>query len=126
MAKYKSGELQTVQYTAGADITVDDVVVLGGVDAKKCTVGVAMDTIANGSTGAVAVAGVFEFAKVSTAVILAGQAVNWDSSVPGVEDNAHTTGAGDVAQFGRAMEDAGNGTTTILVDISEPGTYDAA
>ena len=55
MAKYKSGELQTVQYTAGADITVDDVVVLGGVDAKKCTVGVAMDTIANGDTGAVAV-----------------------------------------------------------------------
>ena len=71
-------------------------------------------------------AGVFEFAKVSTAVILAGQAVNWDSSVPGVEDNAHTTGAGDVGEFGRAMEDAGNGTTTILVDISEPGTYDAA
>ena len=129
MVDYVKGDLDTVEYTpSGADVSAGDVVVLGGVDAKKCSVGVAMKDIADGVTaeGAVAVKGVFAFAKVSGAVILAGQSVNWDSSASAVDDNAHTTGAGDVGQFGKAMEDAGNGITTIMVDISEPGTYDAA
>ena len=129
MAKYKYGELKTVEYTpSGAALTVDSVVVLGGVDGELCSVGVAMKTVADGVTeeGAVAVSGVFEIAKVSAAVITAGQAVNWDSSESAVEDNAHTTGAGDVASFGKAMADGANGETTILVDIGYLGTYDAA
>jgi len=52
--------------------------------------------------------------------------VNWDTSAGAVDDNAHTTAAGDVAQFGAAMIDAGNGVTVLDVDIAEPGTYDAA
>lgn len=129
MAKYKFGDLLTVEYTpSGAAISADDVIVLGGVDGLKCTVGVAMKDVADGVTeeGAVAVTGVFEFAKVSAAVITAGQSVNWDSSASAVEDNAHTTAAGDVAQFGKAMQDGANGDTTLLVDIGEPGLYDAA
>lgn len=129
MAKYKMGNLLTVEYTpSGAAISADDVIVLGGVDAKKVSVGVAMKDVADGVTaeGAVAVTGVFEIAKVSTAVITAGQSVNWDATESAVEDNAHTTGAGDVAEFGKAMADGANGDTTILVDIGEPGTYDAA
>lgn len=129
MAKYISGKLQTVEYTpSGAAISADDVIVLGAVDAKKVTVGVAMKDVADGVTeeGAVAVSGVFEFTKVSAAVIKAGESVNWDSSVSSVEDNAHTTAAGDVAEFGKAMEDGGNGDTTLMVEISEPGAYDAA
>lgn len=129
MATYVKGQLDTVEYTpSGAAISADDVVVLGGVDAKKCTVGVAMKDVADGVTaeGAVAVSGVFRFAKVSGAVIKAGQSVNWDSSAAAVDDNAHTTAAGDVGQFGKAMEDAGNGVLFIDVDIKEPGTYDAA
>jgi len=106
MAKYKFGDMRTVQHTAGSAISADDVVVLGGVDGKKVSVGVAMEDIANGAVGAVAVSGVFEFAKVSAAVI--------------------TAGAGDVGEFGKAMESKGNGDTTVLVEISEPGTYDAA
>jgi predicted RecA/RadA family phage recombinase len=129
-AIYKRGEVRTILYTAGADIAVDQVVICGVVDGKKCRVGVAREAIANGSTGIVAISGVFEFPKVSTAVIKAGESVNWDSSigtgVGAVEDNAHTTAAGDVAQFGAAMADAGNGTTTVDIDIAEPGTYDAA
>lgn len=50
----------------------------------------------------------------------------WDTSAGGVDDNAATTGAGDVAQFGTAMADAGNGVTVLDVDIAESGTYDAA
>ncbi len=128
-AYYKYGELRTVEYTAsGADIDEDQIVVLGGVDAKKCSVGVAMKGVADGSTveGAIAVSGVFQFPKVSAAVITAGQSVNWDSSAGAVDDNAHTTAAGDVGEFGKAMADGANGETTILVEISEPGTYDAA
>jgi len=125
-ATYKRGEIRTAMYTAGADIAVDDVVVLGVVDAKKCRVGVARQAIASGASGLVAISGVFEFPKVSGAVIKAGESVVWDSSAGAVEDNAFSTGAGDVVQFGTAMVDAGSGVTVLDVDISEPGTYDAA
>lgn len=125
-ATYKRGEIRTGKYLAGAAITVDQVIVGGVIDGKKCSVCVAREAIANGDTGIVALSGVFEFPKVSTAVIKMGESVNWDSSVGGVEDNAHTTGAGDVAQFGCTVEDAGNGTTVIDIDIAEPGLYDAA
>jgi predicted RecA/RadA family phage recombinase len=125
-ATYKRGEIRTAKYTAGADIAVDDIVVLGVIDAKKCRVGVARQAIANGATGIVAVSGVFEFPKVSGAVIKAGESVMWDSDPGAVQDNAEATAAGDVAQFGCAMADAGNGVTVIDIDISEPGTYDAA
>jgi predicted RecA/RadA family phage recombinase len=125
-ATYKRGEIRTAIYTAGADIAVDDIVVLGVIDAKKCKVGVAREAIANGSTGVVAVSGVFEFPKVTGAVIKAGESVNWDSDPGGVQDNAEATGAGDVIEFGTAMVDAGSGVLFIDVDIEEPGTYDAA
>lgn len=127
-ATYKRGEVRTALYTngTGSTIAVDTVVVLGVVDAKKCRVGVTRQAIADGESGVVAVSGVFEFAKVSGAVIKAGESVNWDASAGAVDDNAHTTGAGDVAQFGAAMQDAGSGVTMLDVDITEPGTYDAA
>ena len=125
-ATYRRGELLTAKYLAGATIVVDQILVGGVVDAKKCHIVVAREAMVSGDTGIVAVSGVWTLPKVSAAVIKAGESVNWDSSEAGVEDNAHTTGAGDVAQFGCAMEDAGNGTTTIDVDIREPGTYDAA
>jgi predicted RecA/RadA family phage recombinase len=125
-ATYKRGEIRTALYTAGADIAVDDVVVLGVIDAKKCRVGVAREAIANGETGVVAVSGVFEFPKVSAAVIKAGESVSWDSSAGAVEDNAFATGAGDVVQFGCAMTDAAATVLVLDVDIAEPGTYDAA
>lgn len=125
-ATYRRGEVRTVKYTAPAAVAVDEIVIMGLVDAKKSSVGVARSAIASGAVGIVAGSGVFEFPKVSAAVIKAGESVNWDSSAAGVEDNAHITAAGDVAQFGKAMEDAGSGATTVLVEISEPGTYDAA
>jgi predicted RecA/RadA family phage recombinase len=126
LATYKRGEIRTIKYTAGADIAVDQIVICGVIDAKKCRVGVAREAIASGDTGIVAVAGVWEFPKVSGAVVKAGEAVNWDASEGAVDDNAHTTAAGDVAQFGAAMWDAGSGVTVLDVDIAEPGTYDAA
>lgn len=124
-ATFKRGEVRTAEYLAGADIEVNDVVVLGTVNGKKSTVGVARNNIANGDVGIVATSGVFEFAKVSAAVIKAGESVNWDASAGEVDDNAAVTAAGDVAEFGKALEDAGNGDLTVRVEISHPGIYDA-
>jgi predicted RecA/RadA family phage recombinase len=87
---------------------------------------VALQNIADTETGLVAISGVFEFPKVSGAVIKAGESVNWDASEDAIEDNAEATGAGDVAQFGTAMTDGAATTTVLDVDISEPGTYDVA
>lgn len=125
-ATYKRGEIRTVKYLAAADIAVDDIVVVGPVDTKKCRVGVAREAIANGAVGIVAVSGVFEFPKVSAAVIKAGQSLEWDASEEEVDDNATTlTAAGDVNQFGCAMVDAGDAVLVIDVDIAEPGIYEA-
>ena len=120
------GEINTVDYTAGATISSGDVVVLGATDAKKVRVGVALDDIANGSIGAVAITGCFKLAKVSAGVIAQGDSVNWDSSASAVDDNAHTTAAGDVSEFG--MADTAAAATVLFCDvwINEPGTYDAA
>jgi predicted RecA/RadA family phage recombinase len=125
-ATYKNGDKRPVIYTAGADIAVNEIVVLGVVDGKECGVGVALEAIANGSTGFVATGGLWEFPKVSAGVIKACESVNWDSSAGAIDDNAHTTAAGDVAQFGSAYADYGNGTTVALIYIDEKGTYDAA
>ena len=125
-AKYRAGEKIIAKYTAGADIAVGDIVVCGLIDAKKCRVGVAVENIANGATGDVCISGTWLFPKASGAVIKAGESVNWDASAGAVDDNAATSAAGDVVQFGCALTDAGNGVATILLDIAEPGTYDAA
>lgn len=125
-ASFRRGEIRTIKYLAGANIAVNQVVVCGVVDGKKCRVGVAMNAIASGATGIVAISGVWELPKVSAAVIKAGESVNYDVSAFEIDDNAAVSAIGDVNQFGCAMEDAGNAVLTIDVDISEPGLYDGA
>lgn len=125
---YVKGPIHSVTYSnTGSAISSGDVVILGGADGKKCRVGIAMEDIAATSgTGQVAVTGCWTLPKVSAAVITQGQSVNWDSDPGAVEDNAHSTGAGDVAEFGMADANAGATTTSVNVWIDEPGTYDAA
>jgi predicted RecA/RadA family phage recombinase len=125
-AKFRRGDVRTVTYLAEADVAVHEIVVLGVVDEKPARVGVAMGVIANGATGPVAVTGVWEFPKVSGAVIKAGESVFWDASEAAVDDNAmDPDDTGDVRQFGCAMANAGDGVTVIDLDIKEPGTYEA-
>jgi predicted RecA/RadA family phage recombinase len=126
LATYKRGEVRTILHTAGADIAVDEILVIHNGDALAARVCVAREAIANGAVGVVAISGVFEFPKVSGAVIAAGECVNWDTSAGAVDDNAHTTAAGDVKHFGCAMVAAGNGVAVLDVDIAHPGAYDAA
>jgi predicted RecA/RadA family phage recombinase len=122
-ATFKRGDVRTAKYLAGADIAVDQIVLMNAIDAKKSSIGVARQAIANGAIGIVAVSGVFAFPKVSGAVIKAGESVNWDASAGEVDDNAATAAVGDLVDFGKALTDAGNGVTVIDIDISEPGTY---
>lgn len=125
-ATYKRGEVRTLKYLAPANIAMNQVVVCGIIDAKKSRIGVARQAIASGDVGIVGVSGVWRFPKLTGAVIKAGESVGYDFSGFNIDDNAMTTGAGDVGQFGCAMEDAGAGVLFIDVDIATPGTYDAA
>lgn len=117
-ATYKRGERVPAYYTAGGTVAVDTVVVCG--TNGLVSVGVAAEAMVSGDEGIVDVGGVYQFAKVSAAVIKMGETVDWDTSAGEVDDNQATSAAGDVADFGIALEDAGNGVTTVLVQLT-PG-----
>jgi predicted RecA/RadA family phage recombinase len=117
-------EGNTIQYTAGADISSGDVVVIGS--NGDAIIGVALVDIANGSTGSVAIEGVFTVAKVSAAVIAQGEYVVWDASASEFDDNAATPATGDVSDGAIAWEAAGNGVTSIAIKLTgRPGTLTA-
>lgn len=103
---------EVIDYTAGADISSGDVVVVGNL------VGVAITDIANGEVGAVGIDGVWELPKVSAAVIAAGETVNYDVSAGEFDDNAATAATGDLTGGCVAVEAAGNGDTTVKVKIN--------
>lgn len=101
-----------VDYTAGADITSGDVVVIGQ------QIGVALVDIANGSTGSVALCGVFEVPKVAGAVIGQGESVIFDASAGAFDDNLATPATGDVSGCCVATKAAGNGVTTVQIKLN--------
>lgn len=112
-ATYKRGEKVPATYTAGADVVVDEVLVCGA--AAGVSVGVSTQNIANGESGIVDIGGIFLMPKVSGAVIKAGESVDWDAGAGEVDDNQAAGSAGDVADFGVATEDKGNGETMVEV-----------
>lgn len=103
---------EVIDYTAGADISSGDVVVVGNL------IGVAITDIANGEIGAVSIDGVWSLPKVSAAVIGAGETVNYDVSASEFDDNAATPATGDLSGGCVAVEAAGNGDTTVKVKIN--------
>ena len=118
-ATYKRGEKLILDYTAGATIAVDEVVTCG--TNGEVSVGIAQMAGVSGDTMMVDVGGVYEFPKLSAAVIVAGETVDWDASEDAVNDNQNTATTGDVVNFGIALESAGNGVTTVKVKL-KPGT----
>lgn len=114
-ATYVKGEKRTIQYLAAADIVVDQIVVCGAT--APVSVGVACQAIADTETGIVDIAGVYDMPKVSAGVIKAGEAVDWDATLSAIDDNQSTLASGDVGNCGVAMEDAGNGDTTVKVQL---------
>ena len=117
-ATYIKGEKLTVAYTAGGTIAVHDILVVG-TNSKAC-VGVAQEGMVSGDVGIVDIGGCYSMPKVSAAVIKAGETVDWDVSAGEVDDNQATSASGDVADFGVALEDAGNGKTSLKVALT-PG-----
>ena len=117
-ATYIKGEKLTVAYTAGGTIAVHDILVVG-TNSKAC-VGVAQEEMVSADVGVVDIGGCYSMPKVSAAVIKAGETVDWDVSAGEVDDNQATSASGDVADFGVALEDAGNGVTSLKVALT-PG-----
>ena len=93
-----------LDYTAGSDIAAGGVVVIGSI------VGVAPRPIANGASGAVAVEGVFSFAK-DDSDISAGAAVNYYAT-----SGVMTTESTGVAA-GYAVAAAATGASTVNVKL---------
>lgn len=107
-------EGEVIDYTAGADISAGDVVAL-----KHC-LGVALTDIANGSTGAVAIEGVFVVPKVSAAVFVVGEKLIWDTSAGAFDDSAATPASGDITGAVVAVKAGANTETTCTVKLT-PG-----
>ena len=117
MATNYIGPGEVVDYTAGATISSGDPVVMGTATTGGGCVGIAMVDMVSGDIGAVAIEGVFTFTKATGAVIALGDTVNWDASNADVDDNAATAAAGDVENFGVAMEAAGSGVLAINIKL---------
>ena len=100
-----SGEV--IDYVAGSNISSGQTLLIGN------RIGVAMNTIANGATGAVRVLGVFTIAKLSTDVVAAGDLLYWDAG-----NSRLTTTASTHKLAGYAFKAAGNGVTTVEISIN--------
>ncbi len=96
-------EGKTLNYTAGADITSGQFVLIGTIG------GVAKTDIANGKTGAVHVCGVFSIPK-ATGAVTQGAKLYWDES-----ESEVTTTATDNTLIGVAAAAAASGDSNVHV-----------
>lgn len=97
------------------DVTLAAAVASGQVVTQGRLLGVAVTNGAVGDTIPVHVEGAFRLPKLGTAVIATGDAVHWDVNPGRVVVTG--TAAGDVENFGYAIESAANGTTEVLVRL---------
>ena len=77
------------------------------------TVGVALAAIAASTPGPVAVKGVYTLPKLSTDVVAQGALLYWDNT----NTRLTTTAAGNTLA-GRAAAAAGNGVSTVDIDLN--------
>jgi predicted RecA/RadA family phage recombinase len=99
-----------VDYTPGADVAIGEVVVQGDL------VGVANRAIAADTPGALAVAGVFDFAKATGggSAIAMGAIVYWDDTA-----NQATTTSTDNKLLGKVVLAAADADATVRVRMSQ-------
>jgi predicted RecA/RadA family phage recombinase len=101
-----------IDYTPGADVSAGDVVVQGDL------VGVAKKDITAGALGALAVAGVFDFAKESGGGVTfsAGQKAYWDAT----NQVAVTTDGGGANKYvGKATAAAADADSTVRIRLEQ-------
>lgn len=96
-----------IDYTPGANVANGKMVVIG------VRVGIALAAIAANTTGPLAVAGVFNYAKLSTDTPAQGALLYYDSA----NDRLTTTSAGNTLA-GYAVAAAGSGTTTVNIKLN--------
>ena len=97
-----------VDHTPDADVDAGTVVVIGDL------VGITKRDIKAGTLGSIAVEGVFDVIKDSAVAITAGAKVYWDA----VNSVVVTTATGNKL-IGKALADAGAGTTEVRVRLSQ-------
>jgi predicted RecA/RadA family phage recombinase len=96
-----------IDFTAGANIAVGEVVVIGQL------VGVAERAIANGETGSVAIEGVYEVAKEAPLVISKGDIVYFVAA----NNNVNKTSSVNT-KMGYAIADAASADTVVKIKLS--------
>ncbi len=87
------------------------------------TLGIALTDIASGALGAVAVEGVYELPKVSTAVFSIGEKLLYDDSATAFDDSSAVAAPGDLLGAAIAMQAGQDGQTTCLAKLT-PGNAD--
>ena len=97
-----------IDYTPGADVAAGDVVVQGDL------VGVARLTIKANVLGALAVTGVFDFAKATNVAYTVGTILYWDDSA-----NLVTTTSAGNKQIGKVVLAAATTDATVRVRLSQ-------
>ncbi|HEB94329.1 MAG TPA: DUF2190 family protein [Gammaproteobacteria bacterium] len=97
---------EVMDYTASADISSGDVVVVGA------RVGVALNDIANGETGPVQVSGVFELPKDTAVALSQGALAYWDATAGNIDDTNTNPYAGYV------FEDAAAADATVKIKLN--------
>ncbi|BBM03936.1 DUF2190 family protein [Microbulbifer sp. GL-2] len=107
--------------------STSSVITSGQVLAVGAVLGVAMDDIAVGASGVIAIEGVFTVPKVSGAEISQGETLTWDISAAAFDDSSATAATGDITgPTAFAVEAAGDGITSLAVKFTGvPGTVKA-
>jgi predicted RecA/RadA family phage recombinase len=101
-------EGDAIDHTPGSTVTAGDVVVQGDL------VGVAKKDIAANVLGALAVTGVFDFAKSAGVAYTVGQILYWDDT-----NNVVTTTATGNKQIGKVVRAAASADTLVRVRLSQ-------
>lgn len=109
MAKNYVAEGDVIDYVNGGTPIAAGAVVLIG---KR--IGIAIADIAANATGAVAVEGIWNVAKLGTDVVGQGDLLYWDAG-----NSRLTTTATSNTQAGFAAAVAGNGVTTVNIKINQ-------
>jgi predicted RecA/RadA family phage recombinase len=97
-----------IDYTPGADVAAGDVIVQGDL------VGVARFDIKSGVLGALAVTGVFDFAKATNVAYTVGTILFWDDT-----NNIVTATATGNKQVGKVVRAAATTDPTVRVRLSQ-------
>jgi len=107
MAKNYIKDGAVIDFTAGADISSGDLVIVG----KR--IGIALGDIASGATGAVQMRGVFEVPKEASLAVVQGDLLYCNVGATELDKTATSQ-----TLAGYAFAASGTSETTVLVDLN--------